>query len=38
MKIGVRSITEFDNVEIPQNGVILQKGKRHFLKIAFPLK
>ena len=34
IKIDGKSINELKDIEIPKNGVILQKGKRHFVKIA----
>ncbi len=34
IKIDGKKITELDNIEIPKSGVILQKGKRHFVKIT----
>jgi len=34
IKIDGKNINDLDNIEIPKNGVILQKGKRYFVKIT----
>lgn len=34
IKIDGKNINELNDIEIPKNGVILQKGKRHFVKIT----
>jgi len=34
IKVDGKKITELDNIEISKNGVILQKGKRYFVKIT----
>lgn len=33
VKINGKSIADLDDIEIPKNGLVLQKGKRHFVKI-----